>query len=154
MDKQQLLNAVTANFPSFGAGSVCFAAGVDIGQVLDFISTIPIDMIIFCPVCGTQHVDEPEPDSCTCSHRRDKHDPTLDDGGPACFGEPDCPCERFVVAWDNPPHKSHLCHGCSTVFRFADVATNGVATIKSIGVNDTWTAPLWSTKAGLSRTGS
>ncbi len=29
--------------------------------------------------------------------------------------------------WDNPPHKSHLCHGCGTIWRPADVPTNGVA---------------------------
>jgi hypothetical protein len=38
--------------------------------------------------------------------------------------------------WDNPPHKSHLCHGCGTIFRPADVPTNGVAQIKTRGEND------------------
>ena len=40
--------------------------------------------------------------------------------------------------WTNPPHKSHLCHHCSTVWRPADVATNGVAYIQSAGTRDTW----------------
>jgi hypothetical protein len=38
--------------------------------------------------------------------------------------------------WTNPPHKSHLCHGCGTIFRPADIATNGVAAIKTRGEND------------------
>src|SRR5690554_6444480 len=28
----------------------------------------PIDMLIFCPNCGKQHVDKPEPDICVCGH--------------------------------------------------------------------------------------
>lgn len=40
--------------------------------------------------------------------------------------------------WENPPHKSHLCHGCSTVWRPAEVATTGVASLSGIGSNDTW----------------
>lgn len=41
--------------------------------------------------------------------------------------------------WTNPPHKSHLCHGCGLVWRPADVATTGVASITSAGKDDTWT---------------
>jgi hypothetical protein len=33
--------------------------------------------------------------------------------------------------WTNPPHKTHLCHGCGTLFRPADVPTNGVATVNA-----------------------
>jgi len=62
----------------------------------------PIDMILFCPNCGFQHVDKPEPDK----------------------------------DWTNPPHKSHLCHNCAVVWRPADVATNGVAFIKTKGDRD------------------
>jgi len=64
----------------------------------------PIDMILHCPVCGTQHIDAPEPDN----------------------------------GWTNPPHKSHLCHSCKTVWRPADVPTNGVKEIKTRGEADTW----------------
>lgn len=39
--------------------------------------------------------------------------------------------------WDNPPHKSHLCHGCGTIWRPADVPTAGVASV-SRGSRDTW----------------
>lgn len=40
--------------------------------------------------------------------------------------------------WTNPPHKSHLCHGCGLVWRPADVPTNGVATIATRGERDTY----------------
>jgi hypothetical protein len=39
--------------------------------------------------------------------------------------------------WTNPPHKSHLCHKCGTVWRPCDRQTNGVRSIKTLGVNDT-----------------
>lgn len=63
---------------------------------------VSIDMILFCPVCGSKHIDAAE-------------------------GE-----------WTNPPHKSHLCGNCRTVWRPADIVTNGVAKIKTRGENDTW----------------
>ncbi len=65
--------------------------------------TEPIDMILYCPECHTQHIDAPEPEK----------------------------------GWDNPPHKSHLCHCCGRIWRPADVATNGVAKIKTRGEEDT-----------------
>lgn len=43
--------------------------------------------------------------------------------------------------WTNPPHKSHLCHACGTVWRPADVPTNGVARIQTRGDADTWSPP-------------
>lgn len=60
----------------------------------------PIDMILFCPKCGVQHIDGP------------------------------------TSEWDNPPHRSHLCHGCGHIWRPSDVATNGVAAIKTAGKAD------------------
>lgn len=66
----------------------------------DSLIAVPIDMIIFCPKCGMQHVDAPS------------------------------------GSWENPPHKSHLCHGCNWVWRHADVPTNGVAEIATTGKND------------------
>lgn len=69
----------------------------------------PIDMVLYCPACGLQHVDGVET-------------PNFDDD------------ERQV--WMNPPHRSHLCHGCGHVWRPADVPTNGVAAIKTRGAND------------------
>ncbi len=72
----------------------------------------PIDMVLHCPACGEQHVDAPEPSV--------EHD----------HGAVEFP------AWDNPPHRSHLCHGCGHIWRPADVATNGVREIKTQGKND------------------
>lgn len=44
--------------------------------------------------------------------------------------------------WDNPPHKSHLCHFCGAIWRPADVPTNGVARIETRGSADTWPPKL------------
>lgn len=43
--------------------------------------------------------------------------------------------------WTNPPHRSHLCHACGTVWRPADMPTNGVATIATNGSRDSWEPP-------------
>jgi hypothetical protein len=64
----------------------------------------PIDMMLFCPKCGLQHIDAPD--------------------------------ER-TPDWTNPPHRSHLCHGCGCIWRPADVPTNGVAAIQTRGSKDT-----------------
>lgn len=40
--------------------------------------------------------------------------------------------------WENPPHRSHACHGCPTIWRPADVPTMGVAAIETRGKADTW----------------
>lgn len=42
--------------------------------------------------------------------------------------------------WDNPPHRSHLCHQCGCIWRPADVPTVGVASIETRGLADTWTS--------------
>lgn len=76
----------------------------------------PINMVLFCPNCGTQHIDAPEP---AVEH----------DHGAMEFPE-----------WHNPPHKSHLCHDCGHIWRPADVPTNGVQAIKTAGKVDTWPA--------------
>jgi hypothetical protein len=74
------------------------AAIVDVEAV-----NTPIDMMLFCPSCGTQHVDAPEEST----------------------------------GWTNPPHRSHKCHQCGTIWRPADVTTNGVAETKTKGKADT-----------------
>lgn len=74
--------------------------------------TPPIPMILICPGCAHQHVDAP-----------DKYAKKQPDG--------------TFTHWTNPPHKSHLCHNCKTVWRPADVPTTGVLTIKTRGANDT-----------------
>ncbi len=76
----------------------------------------PIPMLLYCPKCGAQHVDEPD--------------------------------ER-TPGWTNPPHCSHLCHRCGCIWRPADVATVGVATIQTKGKADTWTSPDLSHTAGV-----
>ena len=74
------------------------------------LGTLVVDMLLFCPACGDQHIDEPER--------------SLGPGN----------TER--LDWDNPPHRSHLCHGCGHIWRPSDIHTNGVAAIRSKGVND------------------
>lgn len=70
----------------------------------------PIDMVLHCPTCGMQHIDAPE-----------EHSAVL----PRNYGH-----------WSNPPHRSHLCHGCGHIWRPADVPTNGVAAVKTTGKQD------------------
>lgn len=60
---------------------------------------VPLDMVLHCPACGKQHIDEPEGEG--------------DDG--ATTKRPD--------VWTNPPHRSHLCAGCGHIWRPADVPT-------------------------------
>lgn len=82
----------------------------------------PIDMILHCPRCHTQHVDAPD-----------------DSRGPIkCQRTPECaePCGEWC-GWTNPPHRSHKCHHCNMIWRPADVYTNGVEKIKTKGANDT-----------------
>lgn len=43
--------------------------------------------------------------------------------------------------WTNPPHRSHLCHGCDHIWRPADVPTEGVAQIATQGQHDSPRAP-------------
>ncbi|WP_143188392.1 hypothetical protein [Burkholderia ubonensis] len=75
----------------------------------------PIPMLLFCPRCGTQHIDGPEVGDI--------------DTGNGIHDD---------VQWANPPHRSHLCHACGTIWRPADVPTNGVAAIQTRGKADTW----------------
>ena len=82
--------------------------------VLKLAHGAPIDMVLYCPACGKQHIDAPEPRSVTLNRVRDSHSP----------------------AWTNPPHKSHLCHGCGHQWRPADVPTNGVVAVKTRGKED------------------
>lgn len=74
----------------------------------------PIDMVLHCPKCGLQHIDAPEVPPIIC------------DGSFA----------RVTPPWSNPPHRSHLCAACGVVWRPADVPTNGVAAVKTVGERD------------------
>jgi hypothetical protein len=85
----------------------------------------PIDMVLFCPACGLQHIDEPE---------------FIPDPGGGDLGVAMEVAARRAAAWTNPPHRSHLCHGCGHIWRPADVPTNGVARLDSYGRADS--API------------
>lgn len=74
----------------------------------------PIDMVLHCPACGMQHIDAPE-------------ELPMPMPGSAFEGS---------AGWTNPPHRSHLCHGCGHIWRPADVPTNGVAAVKTKGEAD------------------
>lgn len=84
----------------------------------------PIDMILHCPHCKKQHIDAPE---TTWKE-------ALEATGRTVPPEAE---EAHKQKWTNPPHKSHLCHWCQTVWRPAAVPTNGVMHIEP-GKNDTW----------------
>lgn len=77
----------------------------------------PVDMILHCPKCGTQHVDAPEAQDVRLKHYR--------------------------AGWTNPPHRSHLCAECGHIWRPADVATNGVKAITTRGKDDSPAAVPW-----------
>lgn len=83
-------------------------------------STAPIDMVLHCPNCGKQHIDTPEP-----GHRILYADEPIREQS-----------HGTLPGWDNPPHRTHLCHGCGHKWRPADVPTNGVAAVKTKGKAD------------------
>ncbi len=85
----------------------------------------PIPMILFCPACGKQHIDEKE-DEQEFEIRRNKW---LETG--YHYGA------EFKERWTNPPHKSHLCQFCKTKWRPASVYTTGVKSVEP-GSNDNW----------------
>lgn len=86
----------------------------------------PVDMLLFCPHCGEQHIDAARPNICQeCGAHKVS-----------------CGCPAFV-AWMNPPHKSHRCEMCNHVWRPADIPTNGVMQIKTAGSNDGNTRPRY-----------
>lgn len=70
------------------------------------IAEVVIDMVLYCPKCGMQHIDEPEPSMLA-------NDVALYGGD-------------WPNRWTNPPHRSHLCAGCGHIWRPSDTATNGV----------------------------
>lgn len=75
----------------------------------------PIDMVLFCPKCGAQHIDAPD---------------SIEESTRKVF------TNDASLPWANPPHRSHLCHGCGHIWRPADVPTNGVKFTKTQGKND------------------
>lgn len=91
-----------------------------VGEGVEQVQFTSINMIIFCPQCGLQHIDAPEDHKQDCQKSDFAH---LDKG---------CTCDR----WTNPSHKSHLCGYCNHVWRPADVPTNGVLEIRTRGQID------------------
>lgn len=85
----------------------------------------PKDVVLWCPSCGKQHIDEPE--TCPVCH-----------GDCAGMNPPMgyCPAKEKKL-WTNPPHKSHKCVGCGTIWRQFDFPTNGVHETLTSGENDT-----------------
>lgn len=57
---------------------------------------------------------------------------------PTC-GEQHIDAPNAAAGWTNPPHRSHLCDACGEIWRPADIYTEGVATIQTRGLADTWT---------------
>jgi hypothetical protein len=85
-------------------------------------------MLLFCPECNLQHVD------------KDNSDEVRIEAAERGFVHGSRDWENFVEGkeWTNPPHRSHLCARCGTIWRPADVPTNGVKEIKTRGKRDTW----------------
>lgn len=92
----------------------------------------PIDMLLYCPNCGVQHIDKDNSDEL----RIQAAELGIDREG-------DRECERWIEEreWTNPPHRSHLCASCGCIWRPADVPTNGVEVIKTVGQSDSWPVP-------------
>jgi hypothetical protein len=104
-------------------------ASPDLAAEVERLISAPIDMVLHCPACGMQHIDAPEPAGEYTARGYD-------------------PLGAAALAWNNPPHRSHLCHGCGHIWRPADVATNGVAAVKTKGKAD---APVVSLAAEVQR---
>ncbi len=79
------------------------------GQVVTLLEGRPLDLVLNCPVCHAQHIDAPDKMHYIPGTAKE---------------------------WDNPPHKSHLCHECGTIWRPADFPTNGVEAVKTKGAGD------------------
>jgi len=98
--------------------------------------TKPLDVVLFCPSCGTSHIDEPE--SGDAYRARVEMAQLADYVSESGTDGPE-------ARWTNPPHRSHLCRtedgGCGHVWRPADVPTNGVAAISTKGKHDSPVPP-------------
>ncbi len=79
----------------------------------------PINMVLHCPACSMQHIDKPAGQFY-----------------PGFTAEESVAQNKAFGLWDNPPHRTHLCHGCGHKWRPADVATNGVEAVKTKGKDD------------------
>jgi hypothetical protein len=91
------------------------------------VNDTPIDMVLHCPKCHTQHIDKDNSDEI----RIEAAERGIDREGDRAW-------ENWIDEheWTNPPHRSHLCHQCGHIWRPADVPTNGVQAIKTRGKAD------------------
>lgn len=86
---------------------------------------VPVSMVLNCPRCGRQHIDKEETE--VEFHTRIEKgllEPRELAEGPS--------------RWSNPPHKSHTCQYCQTIWRPAPFETVGVESINSRGKADNW----------------
>ena len=95
MDYDALENVLRHSVITFG-GVVQTDLGNKSADAIAALRSEPIDMVLYCPKCGLQHIDEPS------------------------------------ESWDNPPHKSHLCHRCGLIWRPCDRPTNGVCATATV----------------------
>lgn len=97
----------------------CKDHGVCIPHALEWVEQMraPIPMVLSCPSCGKQHIDNPETDEQ--------------------YAKRVVEMERPVERWTNPPHKTHQCEFCGLRWRPAPIFTVGVAKVIP-GTSDTW----------------
>lgn len=102
--------------------------------VASFTEPQPIPMILHCPICHHQHIDQPESEAeykTRILNSVIEH--PAQDRAEAMAGV----LFPFSERWSNPPHRSHKCAYCGCIWRPADVVTTGVAEIKTKGKADT-----------------
>lgn len=103
----------------------------------EFSCPAPIPMVLYCPNCGLQHIDEPKPVNPV---------DVLRELAPLAMPGYEIDHSAFDKArdsiggasWTNQPHRSHLCADCGCIWRPCDVPTEGVESIATEGKADTW----------------
>lgn len=91
----------------------------------------PIKMVLHCPVCGFQHLDRP-------NHWSDKFDAPMGTESAEDLASLNAAVLAYEAEWTNPPHRSHTCLKCATIWRPADIPTMGVWRVDTVGKSDTW----------------
>ena len=88
-----------------------------------------VPMILYCPNCGLQHIDKDNSEDLRLLAAETGRD-----------REGDKELDRWLEdnEWTNPPHRSHLCSCCGTIWRPADICTVGVDHLHTAGKSDTW----------------
>lgn len=99
----------------------------EIDRVVEALFTVPIDMVIYCPACGMQHIDKDNTEEMSIQAA----ELGIDREGDRAYSD-----WLETNEWTNPPHCSHECQHCNYTWRPADVPTNGVAAVKTKGKND------------------